>query len=79
MADNLRNILAIEWLAAAQGCDFHAPLASSDSLEAARAALRSRIPALEEDRHFAPDIEAAAALLRNGALLADLDLPKVTA
>src|SRR5579871_472890 len=30
MIDNASAVIAIEWLAAAQGCDFHAPLASSE-------------------------------------------------
>ncbi len=63
MADNLRGVIAIEWLAAAQGCDFHAPLRSSDALEAAREALRARVPTLNDDRHFHPDIAAAVALI----------------
>jgi hypothetical protein len=37
-------VIGIELLAAAQGCDFHAPLASSDALEAARALLRREVP-----------------------------------
>jgi len=62
MADNLRGVIAIEWLAAAQGCDFHQGLRSSDALEAARAMLRAQVPTLTDDRHFHPDIAAAAAL-----------------
>jgi histidine ammonia-lyase len=67
MNDNLRGILAIEWLAAAQGCDL-LPLPSSAPLEAAKAKLRVHVSKLEDDRHFAPDIEAAIGLLRDGAL-----------
>ncbi|HTQ72170.1 MAG TPA: histidine ammonia-lyase [Acidocella sp.] len=70
MNENLRAVIAIEWLAAAQGCDFHT-LKSSVALEEARAALRGAVPKLEEDRHFAPDIETAIALLRAGALASD--------
>ncbi len=69
MADNLFAVVAIELLAAAQGCDFHAPLLSSAPLEAVRAALRARVPKLEEDRHLAPDIDAAVALVRSGAVV----------
>jgi histidine ammonia-lyase len=68
MAANLRAILGIELLAAAQGCDFHAPLASSAPLEAARALLRGHVPQLVEDRHMAPDIAAATALIEDGAI-----------
>ena len=75
MTENARAIVAMEWLAAAQGCDFHT-LKSSPVLEAARATLRAAVPKLEEDRYFAPDIEAAIAFLRAGAL-ADDQLPGV--
>jgi len=67
MNDNLRAVIAIEWLAAVQGCEFW-PMPSSAPLEAARATLRAKVPHLEEDRYFAPDIEAAIALLAEGAL-----------
>ncbi len=67
MNENLRAVIAIEWLAAAQGCEFH-PLPSSPPLQEARAILRARVPRLEEDRYFAPDIAAAIALLKAGAL-----------
>jgi histidine ammonia-lyase len=70
-------VIGIELLAAAQGCDFHAPLRSSDALERARARLREQVPHLEDDRHFHPDMEVANALVRSGALVeaAGLDLP----
>jgi len=67
MTENLRAIIAIELLAAAQGCDFH-DLPSSDPLEAVRASVRKIVPHLEDDRYFAPDIEAAISLLRSDVL-----------
>lgn len=73
MARNASAVVAIEWLAAAQGVDFHAPLRSSPTLETARARLREVVPTLIEDRHFHPDMEAAAALLRAGGLAACAD------
>jgi histidine ammonia-lyase len=69
MAANLGHVLGIELLAAAQGCDFHAPMASSKPLEAVRALLRARVPTLDEDRHFAPDMEEATGLIRAGAVI----------
>ncbi|MEO6877292.1 MAG: histidine ammonia-lyase, partial [Gemmatimonadaceae bacterium] len=39
MVDNTANVIGIELLAAAQGCDFHAPLASSPRLDRVRAML----------------------------------------
>ncbi|MFT3976627.1 MAG: histidine ammonia-lyase [Sphingomonas bacterium] len=77
MAGNAIAVIGVEWLAAAQGCDFHAPLASSPALEAARARLRAEVPTLADDRHFHPDMEAANALIRAGALVAGNALPGV--
>ena len=37
MAANAANVIGVELLAAAQGCDFHAPMRSSEALERARA------------------------------------------
>jgi histidine ammonia-lyase len=68
MTDNLRAIIAIELLAAVQGCDFH-PMPSSPVLEEVRAQVRAVVPHLSDDRYFAPDIEAAVTLLRNGELI----------
>lgn len=78
MVENGFSVIAIEYLAAVQGCDFHAPLTSSAMLEAARARLRADVPALAEDRYFHADIQAALALVRGGALVATVDgLPSV--
>lgn len=79
MTSNLRAIVAIELLAATQGCDFHAPLRSSEPLEAVRAIVRAKVPALDADRHFHPDLETATALVQSGAVLraAGLDFPGV--
>jgi histidine ammonia-lyase len=78
MADNLANIIGIEYLAAAQGCDFHRPLQSSGTLEAARALLRKEVPTLDEDRYFHPDMAAATQLVTSGALAALTRLPGLT-
>ncbi len=75
MAENVSGVLAIEYLAAAQGCDFHAPLKSSSTLEAVRALLRSTVPMLDGDRYFHPDIIHAQVLVGSGALAALADLP----
>ncbi|MCC6000718.1 MAG: histidine ammonia-lyase [Pararhodobacter sp.] len=69
MVDNLAVILGVEALCAAQGVEFRAPLATSKPLQAALAALRAVSPPLKADRYLAPDIEAAATLVRTGALV----------
>lgn len=78
MAENLSNVVAIELLAAAQGCDLVGGLTSSPPLEAVRRLLRAHVPTLEDDRHFHPDIVAARELVVSGALIdavAPLTLP----
>ena len=75
MAGNLDAILGLELLAAVQGIEFHAPLRSSDALESVRAMLRAHVPPLVEDRHFAPDIAMARALVESGAVLAACPTP----
>jgi histidine ammonia-lyase len=68
MIANVAHILGIELLAAAQGIDFLRPLASSAALEQVHALLRAQCPTMMHDRYLAPDIEAAGALVRDGAL-----------
>jgi len=68
MAENVVAVLGIELLAAAQGCDFHSGLASSAPLEAVRSLLRERVPTLEDDRYFHPDMRIANTLVKSGAV-----------
>ncbi len=69
MIENASAVIAIEMLAAAQGCDFHAPLASSVPLEALRRCIRGEVARLDNDRHFHPDIEKAVRLVRSGTAI----------
>jgi len=69
MADNLRNIIAIEWMCAAQGIELRAPIETSAVLKSAIAALRADVPSLGDDRYMAGDIERAAKLLKDGVIL----------
>ncbi|GHY87485.1 histidine ammonia-lyase [Vibrio cholerae] len=78
MGENTRGILAVEYLAAAQGLDFRAPLKSSPRIEEARQILREKVPFYDKDRYFAPDIEKANALLQlavHNRLMPDQLLP----
>ena len=67
---NTRRILGIEAVAAAQALEFHRPLLTSPPLAAAYDRLRTRVAPLEGDRLLAPDLEAAAELVRRGELAA---------
>lgn len=66
MVQNTAAILAIEWLAAAQGIDFHRPLPTSNRLQVVQERLRSVVPFYDRDRLFAPDIAAATSLVLAG-------------
>ncbi|WP_026783272.1 histidine ammonia-lyase [Pleomorphomonas koreensis] len=68
MARNAASVVGIEYLAAAQGIGFHAPLATSAPLAAAIGLLRAEVPPLADDRHFAPDIAAATRMVASGRL-----------
>ncbi len=79
MVANLERILGIEALCAAQGVEYRAPLRTSAPLGAVIARLRADVPSLGEDRYVAPELEAAAALVRSGALVAaaGLEFPEL--
>jgi histidine ammonia-lyase len=78
---NLRKILAIELLCAAQGIDLRTgayfgengavsyKLNPSASIRAAHAAIRQRVPHLDEDRELHLDISAAEELIESAELL----------
>jgi histidine ammonia-lyase len=67
MATNSAGIVAIELLAAAQGIDFRAPLATSPRLRDAHALVRGEVAFYDHDRYFAPDIDAIRRLVETGA------------
>lgn len=68
MGENTRGILAVEYLASAQGIDFRAPNHASERVEQAKAILREQVPFYDKDRYFAPDIAKASELLGHGVL-----------
>lgn len=68
MNRNLSVILGVELLCAAQGVEARQPLGTSPPLADSITRLRREAPPLEGDRMLAPDIEAAARLVRSGEL-----------
>jgi histidine ammonia-lyase len=78
MVENAAAVVGIELLAAAQGIDFHRPSRSSARLEAVHADIRAAVPFYAADRYFAPDIEAAKALVASGRFSAVGLLPSST-
>jgi histidine ammonia-lyase len=61
MLRNVRDVLAIELLAACQAVDFHAPLQTGLEARKAFALVRSVSPRVTEDRALAPDINNVSA------------------
>jgi histidine ammonia-lyase len=66
MLANLRNILAIELLAACQGIDLLAPLQPGPATRGAYDVVRSISKTVDADRSLAPDIEAVAKAIALG-------------
>jgi len=66
MVENLRNILAIELLAACQGIDLQSPLRTGLLAQKAYEQVRAASARLDADRSLAPDIGAVAQLIANG-------------
>jgi histidine ammonia-lyase len=70
---NSEQAVAIELLAAAQAVEFLAPLAPGAGSEAARRFIRTHSPRLIEDRPLSVEIEAVAAAIRDGSLVAAVE------
>ncbi len=71
---NCTQILAIEYLLAAQAFEFLKGQRFGVGTDCAWSLLRQRVPAYDQDRWLAPDIASSAALLRDDAALAALSL-----
>ena len=67
--ENVRQIIAIEMLVAAQGLDFLSPLVPGVGAKAAHAVIRAEIPHLDEDRVPADDIAGVYNMLLRGDIV----------
>jgi len=70
---NSRNAIAIEIMTAAAGLDQRKPLRPSRGVEAALVAVRELVAPMTEDRPLYRDIEAVAALIASGRLVAAVE------
>jgi histidine ammonia-lyase len=68
--ENTNKILAIEYLCAAQACEFIEPGSMGEGTFKAWELIRESIPSYDEDRWLAPEIEKSSLLVRSNALLA---------
>ncbi len=69
IVDNAQHVIAIEALCAAQALDFRLPLQAGNGTQKAHAAVRQKVPHVEQDRPIQPDILAALELVKSGQLL----------
>jgi histidine ammonia-lyase len=70
---NAEHALAIELLAGAQAVEFLAPLEPGAGVRATRGFVRTLSPRLADDRALGAEIEAVAAAIRSGALVAAVE------
>ena len=66
VVQNVRHVLAIELMCAAQGLDYRAPLRAGRGAARGHALVRKVVPRLEQDRVLAPDIAALADAIEHG-------------
>lgn len=70
IAQNIRDIVAIELLEAAQGLDYRRPLKAAEVVEQVHALVREQVSYYDQDRFFAPDIAAVGKLIEQGKVAA---------
>lgn len=68
IANNAAGVVGIELLAAVQGIDFHAPLATSPALSRVVAAVRQAVPHYDTDRYLADELGWAKQAVLSGAI-----------
>jgi histidine ammonia-lyase len=66
IVQNLRHVLAIELMCAAQGVDYRAPLKPGKGVARAHGVVRSHVAPLERDRVLSTDITALARAIERG-------------
>jgi histidine ammonia-lyase len=69
---NAESVLAVEYLCAVQGLDFHAPLLPGEPLQRAHRLLRDHVPHLDQDRVIYNDLEEATRLIREGRVVTEV-------
>ncbi|MHA2046208.1 MAG: HAL/PAL/TAL family ammonia-lyase, partial [Candidatus Thorarchaeota archaeon] len=70
---NVKNVIAIEYMCAAQGIDLLTPLKASNPIEAAKSAIRKEVTKLEDDRVLSPDINKIRELMDAGKIVSSTE------
>lgn len=66
--DNVRRILAVEYVCAARAIDLRAPLKPAEATAAIHRLLRTEVPGPGPDRHLSPELAKAEKLLASDAM-----------
>jgi histidine ammonia-lyase len=74
IARNAAGVVAIELITASQGVDYHAPLRTSEPLQALHATVRAISQHLSTDRYWADEMAALQAAVLAGEMGASLPL-----
>ncbi len=77
MIETLNNILAVELLAAVEGCE-HRGLSLAAPLDTVAALVRSQVARMNRDRYFGPDFEAARDMIKSGKVVTLCAEPRST-
>lgn len=70
---NVKNVIAIEYMCAAQGIDLLDPLRGSKPIEVAKSAIRTEVTKLEDDRVLAHDITRIRELMDAGTIVSSTE------
>ena len=71
IARNAAGVIAVELMAAAEGIDYHAPLKTSEKLQAIHDQVREQSPHFTADRYWADEIGALQAAVLSGEIAAE--------
>jgi len=71
--ENAQNVIAIEYMCAAQGVDLLSPLKPSEPLQKAMSVIRSSVRTLQDDRPLQSDIAQIRALMKSGAIMNEVE------
>lgn len=70
---NAENVVAIEYLCAAQGIDLLSPLKPSEPLTAAFESIRAAVPMLQDDRPLHSDISQIREMIRSAQIIMNME------
>ncbi|MBE0643104.1 MAG: histidine ammonia-lyase [Bacteroidetes bacterium] len=70
---NVENVLAVEFMTAAQALDFHAPMGLGRGTRIAHSLLRQSVPHLDADRLMFEDLRRTAELVQKNTILENVE------